>query len=145
MLSQINSTITLTCNSCDGSLDGNCYRTKCQHLLCEVCASRAFSKGTQCSICGSKLHEGEVREIMIGITPLPLLDGLFQTAFQTTNWQAILENSYHVMSGAIEVSLFIQHQLFLQSTRKNEAITDMTRRVESVMDEKVISCLGIIP
>jgi hypothetical protein len=137
MMPQVNSAILLTCNSCGGSLDGNCYRTKCQHLYCEACAGRAFSKGTLCSICGSKLHEGEVREVMIGIAPLPLLDSLFQTAFQTTNWQAILENSFHIMSGAIEVSLFIQHQLFLESTKKNEAIIEMTRRVENVVDEKV--------
>ena len=131
----------ICCNSCEISLKGNCYRTKCQHLLCESCACRSFSQGSLCEICGLKLHEGEVREVLIGIAPLPLQDSMFQTAFQTTSWVAILDNSLKVLSSSIEVSLFVQNQLLLEFSKKNELCQELNNKVECSKEEKVYKLL----
>lgn len=128
----------ICCNSCELSLHGNCYRTKCQHLLCETCACKCFNQGTLCKICGIKLHEGEVKEMLIGIiSPLSLQDSMFQTVFQSTSWVEILDNSLKILLSGIEVSLFIQNQLLLESSKKNEICKELMNKIEYFKDEKV--------
>ena len=127
----------IRCNKCiNGSLDGKCYRTKCNHILCESCACRAFDKGSACPVCNLKLFDGDVKELMIGITPLPLHDSMFQTAFQSTSWPTVLENSFQVVCGSMEVSLFVQHQLYQEVMRRCEENADLASHVDTLHAEK---------
>lgn len=127
----------LRCNNCsEGSLDGKCYRTKCNHMLCEACACRAFDKGTTCPICNVKLFDGDVKELMIGIVPPPLLDAMYQSTFRSCSWPAILENSFQVISSGMEVNLFVQNQLYEETIRSQQENRDLVSRSESLHTEK---------
>jgi hypothetical protein len=129
--------LEIRCNHCSESLHNTCYRTICQHLYCELCACQSFQISSKCPVCDRKLHEGEVREVLIGIAPLSLIDSMFQYAFQSTKWPNIIENSLNIISYSMEISFYLQNQLLSEITKKYESENELIRKLEFSLDEKV--------
>jgi hypothetical protein len=131
--------LEIRCNNCSESLHNTCYRTICQHLYCELCACQSFQISSKCPVCDRKLHDGEVREVLIGIAPLSLIDSMFQYAFQTTKWPTIIENSLNIISHAMEISFFLQNQMLSEVTKKSESENELIKKLEFSLDEKVLT------
>jgi len=126
---------TLKCNTCIiGSLDGICYRTSCQHLFCESCASKVFSNSCICPLCNTTLSEQDVIETNIGVTHDDSRKEVFQMVLQSNQLGSIIHNSQKLMNTSMEVNNFIQSQLFIElesirneKDRANEH-SEMTKR-----------------
>eukprot|EP01041_Mallomonas_annulata_P009601 gene9601-19955_t len=108
----------LRCNGCfEGPVDGICYRTRCQHFICEACACRSFSEGYQCPVCNSKLADGDIVEMTVGVKPTNLMENLFQTSFQSAKWEMIIENTFQALQSFAEISAFVHCQLIIEAKR----------------------------
>mmetsp|Transcript_13938 Transcript_13938/g.20847 ORF Transcript_13938/g.20847 Transcript_13938/m.20847 type:complete len:188 (+) Transcript_13938:80-643(+) len=127
----------LTCNLCGAAFSqSGSFRTKCNHILCESCACGAFNKGCLCPVCGYKLHDGEVKELIVGICPTSLSDALYQNAFQQSDWVSILDNSIHVVSATLELLIFVQSQLFLRANILESQSADVAKDLNALRSDK---------
>jgi predicted RNA-binding Zn-ribbon protein involved in translation (DUF1610 family) len=106
----------ITCNSCDATVDGIAYKTRCNHLFCPSCAKAAFQRSSFCPLCSTNLVKGEVDEVNIGVASLPLMNCLYQNAFRECSWESAIHNVHEIREGTDEVIDFLMAQLSLRNT-----------------------------
>lgn len=106
--------IGLLCNSCQCTVDGIAYRTRCYHFYCPTCAKNAFQNDSFCPICNSSLNENDVNEVTIGIPSVTLMDSLFQNALQSGSWDRINDNLQQISLGVMELTRFVTSQLLFE-------------------------------
>jgi hypothetical protein len=87
-------------------------------------------------VCNTKLCDGEVQELMIGVPPNDISTALFQTAFQNPEWDSILDNTYKAVSAAYDLQLFVQNQLLHELVTHKEKRFQQEKRVEFLTEEQ---------
>jgi hypothetical protein len=65
---------------------------KCHHIFCNDCAVKAFGASSSCPYCGSRLTEGDVVELMVGVNGMSIEDAIYSYALKFNSWNAILDS-----------------------------------------------------
>lgn len=124
--------LALGCNSCGQRLDGSTYRTICQHIFCIDCAQRAFTQTSSCPACGTRLAEGEIFELIVGVGGGPLEEALYSFALQDVAWAAVIDKMQRIQISTGGVMAFVTTQLLQESLR----LADHSTRLRADYDQQ---------
>jgi hypothetical protein len=73
---------------------------------------------------------------MIGVPTNDISTNLFQTAFQSPQWDSILDNTYKSVSAAYDLQLFVQNQLLHELVIHKEKSLQQEKKVEFLTEEQ---------
>ena len=105
------------------TLRGKGYRTKCGHVYCEDCAMKVFSDSNYCAICNTELNEGQVSEFLIGVSPGPIAHYMYQSIFQSNDWEETLNNVRNILKTTLDLVIWTLHQLYFEASKNTERVS----------------------
>jgi hypothetical protein len=107
-------------------------------LYCPACAKEDFACGRTCRICHATLTQGEVCEVVTGVSvKASFLDSVFRLALQDTAWEIVLDNVHNISMALADVSLFLSSQLHYSNMKENERAHSYQKDL-GLLQEKVV-------
>lgn len=127
----------ISCNSCGSKVDGIAYRTSCMHFFCPNCASSQFERENSCPICNIRLQSGDVSETTTGVQNISLVESLFQSVLQKTDWNSIISNQYELFNGVAEITRFFYVQSEFQILIAKKESAEYQNRTNLILTQQV--------